>query len=222
MNFDGLKEAIISLLAGENVPVNPDRFQNDMTSLYSKDDVLTLMIHLGYLGYNSDERTCYIPNKEVRSSFVNSVDVNNMKETAIALQNADNLLKATWEQDEEKVAELIEEAHLETSHLQYNDENALSYTISLAYYTARNEYTLVRELPAGKGFADMAFIPKGDKPAMVVELKWDTDADTAISQIKEKKYPKGLEKYTDNMLLVGISYDTKNRKHSCKIEQLNG
>lgn len=222
MNFDGLKEAIISLLTGENVPVNPDRFQNDMTSLYSKDDVLTLMIHLGYLGYNSDERTCYIPNKEVRSSFVNSVDVNNMKETAIALQNADNLLKATWEQDEQKVAELIEEAHLETSHLQYNDENALSYTISLAYYTARNEYTLVRELPAGKGFADMAFIPKGDKPAMVVELKWDKDADTAISQIKEKKYPKGLEKYTDNMLLVGISYDTKNRKHSCKIEQLNG
>ena len=145
-----------------------------------------------------------------------------MKETAIALQNADNLLKATWEQDEEKVAELIEEAHLETSHLQYNDENALSYTISLAYYTARNEYTLVRELPAGKGFADMAFIPKGDKPAMVVELKWDKDADTAISQIKEKKYPKGLEKYTDNMLLVCISYDTKNRKHSCKIEQLNG
>lgn len=220
MNFDGLKEAIISLLAGENVPVNPDRFQNDMTSLYSKDDVLTLMIHLGYLGYNSDERTCYIPNKEVRSSFVNSVDVNNMKETAIALQNADNLLKATWEQDEEKVAELIEEAHLETSHLQYNDENALSYTISLAYYTARNEYTLVRELPAGKGFADMAFIPKGDKPAMVVELKWDKDADTAISQIKEKKYPEVLEKYTNNMLLVGISYDTKNRKHSCKIQKI--
>ena len=222
MNFDGLKEAIISLLAGENVPVNPDRFQNDMTSLYSKDDVLTLMIHLGYLGYNSDERTCYIPNKEVRSSFVNSVDVNNMKETAIALQNADKLLKATWDKDEEKVGKLIEEAHLETSHLQYNDENALSYTISLAYYTARNEYTLVRELPAGKGYADMAFIPKSDKPAMLVELKWDKDAETAITQIKEKKYPKGLEKYRDRLLLVGISYDTKTRKHSCKIEQIHG
>lgn len=112
MNFDGLKEAIISLLAGESVEVNPDRFQNDMTSLYSKDDVLTLMIHLGYLGYNSDERTCYIPNKEVRSSFVNSVDRNNMKETAIALENANKLLKATWNQEEETVAELIEEAHL--------------------------------------------------------------------------------------------------------------
>ena len=107
----------------------------------------------------------------------------------------------------------------QTSHLQYNDENALSYTISLGYYTARNEYTLIREMPSGKGYADIAFIPKTDKPAMIVELKCDKEAETSIQQIKEKNYQKGLEKYKDNMLLVGITYDNETRKHRCKIEK---
>ena len=219
MNYDGLKDAIIRLLAGESVLINPERFQNDMTSFAGKDDVLTLMIHLGYLGYNREDSTCYIPNKEVRSSFVNAIDQKNMGTTAIALENSQNLLKATLNKDEEKVAEYIEEAHLETSHLTYNDENALAYTISLAYYTARDRYTVVREYPGGKGFADLVFIPKKDEPAMIVELKWDESAETALTQIKEKKYPKGLEKYRDNLLLVGISYDRKSRKHTCRIEK---
>ena len=142
-----------------------------------------------------------------------------MGTTAIALENSQNLLKATMNKDEEKVAEYIEEAHLETSHLTYNDENALAYTISLAYYTARDRYTVVREYPGGKGFADLVFIPKKDEPAMIVELKWDESAETALTQIKEKKYPKGMEKYRDNLLLVGISYDRKSRKHTCRIEK---
>ena len=220
MNYDGLKDAIIQLLAGENVQINPERFQNDMTTFASKDDVLTLMIHLGYLGYDQEDKTCYIPNKEVRSSFVNAIDQKNMGITAIALKNSQELLKATFNKEEEKVAEYIEQAHLETSHLQYNDENALAYTISLAYYTARDQYTFVREYPAGKGFADMVFIPKKDGPAMIIELKWKKDAETAIKQIKEKKYPEGLKKYADNLLLVGISYDPKTRKHTCIIESI--
>ena len=219
MNYDGLKDAIIQLLAGENVPINPERFQNDMTTFASKDDVLTLMIHLGYLGYNQEESTCYIPNKEVRSSFVNAVDQKNMGTTAIALKNSQELLKATFNKEEEKVASYIEQAHLETSHLTYNDENALAYTISLAYYTARDSYTIVREYPTGKGYADIAFIPKKDVPAMLVELKWKKDAKTALTQIKEKQYPKVLEKYADNLLLVGINYDPKTRKHTCSIEK---
>ena len=205
MNYDGLKDAIIELLNGKNVSVDPVSFQNDMTSFSSKDDVLTLMIHLGYLGYNREDSTCYIPNKEVRSSFVNAIDQKNMGTTAIALENSQNLLKATLNKDEEKVAEYIEEA--------------LAYTISLAYYTARDRYTVVREYPGGKGFADLVFIPKKDEPAMIVELKWDESAETALTQIKEKKYPKGMEKYRDNLLLVGISYDRKSRKHTCRIEK---
>ena len=77
----------------------------------------------------------------------------------------------------------------------------------------------MREYPGGKGFADLVFIPKKDEPAMIVELKWDESAETALTQIKEKKYPKGLEKYRDNLLLVGISYDRKSRKHTCRIEK---
>lgn len=116
----------------------------------------------------------------------------------------------------------IEQAHFETSHLQYNDENALSYTISLALYAAVNFYIVYRELPAGKGYADMVYIPrKGfpDKPALIVELKWNKSAQGAISQIKSRQYMKALEDYKGNILLVGINYDQKTKEHSCKIEQ---
>lgn len=106
-----------------------------------------------------------------------------------------------------------------TSHIQYNDENALSYTIDLAYYAARDDYRVIRELPTGNGFANLAFIPKGNKPALLVELKWNKKAETAIAQIKEKKYPAVLEKYKNDLLLVGITYDKKTRKHTCKIER---
>ncbi|MEI3327357.1 MAG: AAA family ATPase [Thomasclavelia sp.] len=219
MNYDGLKDDVVKLLAGEEVYLNTDKFQNDMTTFKSKDDVLTLLIHLGYLGYNSSNQTCYIPNKEVTSSFIASIEDSSWNETTKALLNSRALLEATWNRDEELVAKYIEEAHLDTAILTYNNENALSYTISIAYIYARNHYTIIREMPSGKGYADMVFIPKDDKPAMIVELKWDYEAETAIDQIKEKKYPKGLEKYRDNLLLVGISYDKKSKKHSCKIEK---
>ncbi len=221
MNYDGLKDDIVKLLAGEHVAVQTTSFQNDMTTFDTKDDVLTLLIHLGYLGYNSSNQTCYIPNKEVIDSFVNSIRSSNWNETTKALLNSRALLEATWNRDEELVAKYIEEAHLDTAILTYNNENALSYTISIAYIYARNHYTIIREMPSGKGYADMVFIPKDDKPAMIVELKWDHEAETAIDQIKEKKYPKGLEEYRDNLLIVGISYDKKTKKHSCRIEEVN-
>ncbi len=219
MNFDGLKDDVIKLLAGENVPVQTSSFQNDMTTLKSKDDVLTLLIHLGYLGYNDSHQTCYIPNKEVVDSFVNSIRNSDWKETTKALLNSQKLLEATWNQDEEMVAKYIEEAHLDTSILIYNNENALAYTLSIAYIYARNHYTIIREMPTGKGFADMVFIPYHDKPAMIVELKWKQDVQTAITQIKEKKYPKELEKYKDNLLIIGITYDQQTKKHTCCIEK---
>jgi len=218
MNFDGLKDDVVKLLAGEHVPVQTSSFQNDMTTFKSKDDVLTLLIHLGYLGYNSEDRSCFIPNKEVTDSFINSIRNSDWQETTKALLNSQALLEATWNRDEESVAKYIEEAHLDTSILTYNNENALAYTISIAYMTARNDYTIVREMPSGKGFADMIFIPRYDKPAMVIELKWDQDANTAIQQIKEKNYPKVLEKYKEHLLLVGISYDKQTKKHVCQIE----
>ncbi|WP_294580652.1 AAA family ATPase [uncultured Thomasclavelia sp.] len=220
MNYDGLKEAVIELLSGESITINTNKFQNDMTTFKSKDDILTLLIHLGYLGYNQSNNSCYIPNKEVISAFVNSIEDSNWNETTVALLNSQKLLEATWNLDENTVAKYIELAHLDTSLLTYNNENALAYTIMLAHIAARNYYTIIREMPSGKGFADIAFIPLKDRPAMIVELKWNQDIKTAINQIKEKEYPKSLEHYKNNLLLVGINYDKKTKKHNCKIEKV--
>jgi len=223
MNYDGLKDSIIKMMAGGRQKVNTGSFQNDMTTFANADDVLTLLIHLGYLSYDFNEKEVFIPNMEILQEFVTTTTAENpWKEVIDSVKTSNELLNATWNMDENKVAGYIENAHLETSHIQYNDENALSYTISLAYYAARDYYTVYRELPTGKGFADMVFVPRKnhtDKPAMIIELKWDKDADTAISQIKEKNYPKSLLGYRDNLLLVGINYDRKTRKHECKIER---
>ena len=74
MNFDGLKDDIIKMLAGEHVQVNTSKFQNDMHIVRSKNDVLTVLIHLGYLTYDEDEQECFIPNKEVRDVLVNAYE----------------------------------------------------------------------------------------------------------------------------------------------------
>ena len=223
MNFDGLRDDVLSMLAGEHVPVNTGSFTNDMTTFRTEDDVLTLLIHLGYLGYDAENRCIFIPNNEVRAEYVNAITVSDWGEVSKALKNSADTLKAIWQKCPEKVANGIRAAHFETAHIQYNDENALSYTISLALYAARNFYTIQRELPGSKGFADLVFLPRKrfpDKPALVVELKWDKSAAGAIQQIKEKEYCKSLEEYRGNILLVGINYDKKTREHECEIEEL--
>jgi len=139
-----------------------------------------------------------------------------------AINTSGNLLKATWRMDAVAVANYISMAHEETSHLNYSDENALSYVVSLAYYAARDYYTIIREMPTGRGYADMVFLPRinhTDKPAMVVELKWDKSAEGAVEQIREKKYPSALEGHAGKVLLVGINYDKKTREHTCVIEE---
>ena len=150
MNFEGLRDDILSMIAGETVPVNTRSFTNDMTTFRTEDDVLTLLIHLGYLGYYYADKTVFIPNEEIRSEYVSAVAVSDWGEVSKALKNSADTLQAVWQGREKQVAEGIRRAHFETSHLQYNDENALSYTISLALYAARNFYTVHREFPGGK------------------------------------------------------------------------
>ena len=222
MNFAGLRDDILSMLAGERVSVNIGSFTNDMTTFRTEDDVLTLLIHLGYLGYDFDHKCVFIPNNEVRGEYVNAITVSDWGEVSKALKNSADTLEAIWLKRPERVAIGIEQAHFETSHLQYNDENALSYTISLALYAARNFYTIYRELPTGKGFADLVFLPRkkfAEKPAIVVELKWNKSAQGAIEQIKNKQYGKSLEDYQGRLLLVGVNYDRSTRVHSCTIEE---
>ena len=223
MNMDGLKDAIVRMLAGESVIVNTGTFTNDMTTFASKDDVLTLLVHLGYLTYDNEKHTVSIPNREVAQEYINAISTMNWYEVITSVNDSRKLLEAMWEMDEEKVAEGIDKAHEEISILQYNDENSLSCTINLAFYFAREFYTLVREMPSGKGFADICMIPRkkyADKPAAVIELKWDKSAGGAIEQIKEKRYTAALSEYQGNILLVGINYDKTSKKHFCKIEKV--
>ncbi len=222
LNMDGLKDAVIKMLAGESVEINPGTFANDMTTFSNRDDVLTLLVHLGYLTFNAENSRVSIPNKEVSMEYINAISTMSWGEVMRSVTASKKLLESLWDMDAEAVAEGIDRAHEEISILKYNDENSLSCTINLAFYFAREYYTIIRELPTGKGFADICLIPRqlhADKPAVVIELKKDKDAEGAIAQIKQKNYVKALESYRGNLLLVGINYD-KDKKHTCVIEKM--
>ena len=215
MNMDGLKDAIVGMLAGESIRINTGTFSNDMTTFATRDDILTLLVHLGYLTYDGILESVSIPNKEVSKEYVNAISTMDWKEVITSVEESRRLLESLWNMDGEAVAEGIDRAHREISILQYNDENSLSCTINLAFYFAREYYTIIRECPSGKGFADICFIPRklhADKPAAVIELKWNKSAKGAIDQIKEKQYIDALKDYEGNLLLAGINYDreTKN------------
>ncbi|MCD8371078.1 MAG: ATP-binding protein [Clostridiales bacterium] len=228
MGFDGLKDAIIKMLGGERVSVRISTFQNDITSLKDKNDVLTLLIHLGYLAYDSEKRETYIPNFEVAEAFEDAVSGTEWGAVGKALSDSERLLEATLAKDAESVADALEQIHSSVSSvLNYNNEASLSCAITIAYYTAKRYYSIVRELPVGKGFADLAFLPRRgtDKPAMIIELKYARDADTAIQQIHENRYDGDLKEYFGNLLLVGINYDkdakgANAKRHSCLIEKV--
>lgn len=222
LNYEGLKDDIIHMLAGGRCKVNPTMFQNDMSVIRSKDDVLTVLIHLGYLSYNWRKDECYIPNHEVAGEMVNAVKSNNWKSVVDSLQKSEQLLQATLDGDAEAVAQGVDAAHDEnTSILSYNDENSLACVLSIAYYYARNGYVMHRELASGKGFADIALLPRKnvDSPAIILELKVNKDADTAIDQIRRKQYPAKVAEYADRLLLVGINYDRATKQHTCRIER---
>ena len=222
MDCNSIKNDVISMVAGEHIPVNVSKFTNSRI-VNSKDDVFTALIHLGYLGYNYSDKTCFIPNYELLQEWINVLEDTPDYESVVELiKDSKRLLEATWNGDEEAVAEGVGKAHMEAcSILGYNNEGSFQSALHLAYYYAKSYYTIINELPAGKGFADCAFIPyKPNVPAIIIELKKDDTVDTAIDQIKERKYPEALEKYKDNLLLVAISYDSKTKEHRCKIEKI--
>ena len=217
MNFDGLKTAIIEMLSGASVEVDVSSFQNDMTSFSNKDDVLTYLIHLGYLAYNQTTETAFIPNEEIRQELIKATKRKKWDELVAFQRESVELLDATLDMDCELVENTIEKIHMEyVSMIQYNDENSLSSVLAIGYLSAMQYYFKpIRELPSGRGFADFVFIPKleyaMDYPALIVELKWNKNVETAIEQIRTKKYPASIEQYTGEILLVGINYDKKTK-----------
>ena len=224
-DFDGLNEAVSLLLAGESIPVDIRSFQNDMYSMQRKDDILTLLVHLGYLGYLFDTKEIYIPNKEVFDEFVTAMTVEGKwKKTIEAVQQSKELLNLTISGKADEVAEHIERVHRESCDPKhYNNEQALRYTVLISYFYAREKYTVIQEMPAGNGFADILLLPNFQNPTgipIIIELKYDKSADSAIKQIKDRHYPDAVKDY-DRMLLVGINYDkdSPDKKHECVIEE---
>ena len=226
MDFDGLRSAIIDMLSGDAVKVIPYFFQNDMISFRDKDDVLTLLIHLGYLAYNQKRSQAFIPNEEIRFEFAMATKVNKWSELISFQKESRALLEAVLDNETEAVSEILEKIHNQyTSVIEYNDENSLSSVLTIAFLGTLDYYFKpVRELPTGRGFADFVYIPKPvyreDYPALVVELKWNKSAQTALQQIKEKRYAESLQDYAGKILLVGINYDKKTKEHTCSIDKL--
>ena len=225
MDFDGLKQAIIEMISGSTVEVDTGTFQNDTVSFSSRDDVITYLIHLGYLAYDQRKQCAFIPNEEIRQELLAATKKTKWNELQEFEYQSEQLLEATLDREETLVADYIEQIHMEyASAIQYHNENSLSSVLTIAYLSAMKYYFKpIRELPTGRGFSDFVFIPKEeyrvDYPALVVELKWNKSAHTALQQIKDKKYPESLLQYTGNILLVGINYDKKSKAHECVIEE---
>lgn len=227
-DYNGLTKTVAELIGGVDVKVNTTGFANDLTTFRGKDDVLTLMIHLGYLSYDSVKKTVRIPNEEIKQEFQRSIHEVKHEATLKRLEESEQLFADTIQKNEEAVAAQIEKVHSEeTAALHYNKEDSLRSVIKLAYYTYRDHYLQFEELPAGEGIADILYIPRPDShwPALVVELKWNKSAGGAIDQILKKKYPSILENLDCPILLVGISYDKDakagEKRHSCRIVEYN-
>ena len=231
MNQDDLQEDIARLTAGERIIVDPDSFQNDVETFTCKDDVLTLLIHLGYLTYEEvhdsyDESDdvltgfAWIPNEEVRMEFGKILRKAKHKTLAGLIRKSDKLLENTLAGNSEAVAKGIQDIH-DSAYAPtfYNDEQSLRYVVKMAYLSCVDQYAKVEELPSGYGIADVVFLPKksSNLPAMVIELKWNQSDEGAIQQILDRNYPKVLEQFGGEILLVGISYDERLKKHSCTI-----
>ena len=222
LDYDGTKSAVLEMLSDREVPVKVVDFKNRLDEIKTKDNVLTYLIHLGYLNYDKKTKLCRIPNQEIKEEWMSALqDADNFSKIAEMIRDSDQLLYLAQNGVAEEVAAALDKAHTEvTSALNYNFESSLQAAIIFAFYTARTKYTIIQELPAGYGFADIGFIPINKKdPAMIIELKCNHDADTAIKQIKNKNYPKAFKNYMDNLLLIGVNYDKTTKIHECVIEK---
>lgn len=228
LDFDGLGKTVAELVGGGETPVDINGFANDMETFRNRDDVLTLLIHLGYLAYDEETGKAHIPNEEIRLEFARAVRQVKRDDTLRRVRESGQLIDDTVHGREEAVARQLEKIHEEESPLYYNNEQALRSVIKRAYFSYGDEYMMFEELPAGSGYADIVYLPRKGSilPALLIELKWNQSAQGAIEQIKEKRYPEAIRDYGGDVLLVGISYDRDapagERKHHCRIERYEG
>ena len=222
-NYEGIREDIVTMVGGGEVDVDAGTFINTLDAIESKDDVFTYLIHLGYLAYNREEKTCSIPNGEIRLEWERALKRTvNYRPIVKMIENSKHLLAATLEGDADAVAETLDKAHRDvTSPLTYNNEGSMQSAIGLAYFYARTQYTVVKEFHSGKGYADMAFLPYvPNRIPMVVEFKIDQNPERGLKQIAENCYTDAFADLHGTVVLVAISYNKKDKSHSCKIERV--
>lgn len=224
-DFDGLREAVIRMLSGGRIPVSVYGCRNDMYTFRDKDQIITTLIHLGYFAYDADTQEAYVPNKEIREIFYRYMEMNQNDSLSVFLNHSKEALSAVLGAEQERVAALVQKVHDDfIPSIEYNDENSLSCTVTIALLASFAYYQRpIREFPCGKGFADLVYLPLPQcpqRPVIVVELKWNQSADTAIAQIREKRYPDSLRDYYGEILLVGISYEKKTKEHTCVISRI--
>ena len=224
LDLSGIKESLERILAGERQRVRALRFGFAIKSIGSDEELLTLLIHLGYLSYDVEEMTVSLPNKEIRMEFIEALRGSKTHQQLSAMvRTSDRLVEATIGRDEQTVAEIMGQLHTSTAGPDfYNNEQALRSALKLGYLSAIDDFVQIQELPTGKGYADLVLLPRrhSSKPAIVVELKWNHPVHAAISQIHERDYPAAVRDFTEDILLVAITYDEKTKAHSCKIEKL--
>ena len=222
MDFDGILQDVKTMIGGGSVEVNVNSYLNTMTDFHSKDDVFTYLIHLGYLAYDETEMQCYIPNREVREQWIFSIQNSpDYKIVTELVKSSMQLVKSTIEGDADAVAKALDKSHEQIcNNLNYNNEGTFQSVICLAYFYANTQYTIVKEMPAGKGVADVVMIPYVPNiPALVIELKRNKCELTALNQIRAKNYGAALEKYSGDLLFVGVNYDETTKEHKCIIEK---
>ena len=224
MNMDGVLDSILFMLSGEKIPLNTHGCKNDMHTFANKDQVITTLVHLGYIAYDNQTQEAYIPNKEVQRVFENYAAYGYPDRFTKFAGYSQEVLISIEHENAERVAELLQIMHNEfVSSIRYHDENSLCCVIMIAMLASLKTYhKAIRKFPCGKGFADLVYLPLHkdiNKPAIIMELKWNKSAETAITQIKERQYPKALEDYAGEILLVGIDYQKETKEHTCVIER---
>ena len=231
MNFDGIKDDIIRLIEGNVIQFNCQTFQNDMVSIKNENDILSLLVCLGYLGCVDDggnDRAAYVPNKEIKTALAALVKSQPWFNSMPIIERSELLFNAITSLDGNKTAEIITQIHNSpnVSLLNYNREESMVFClISGLMWRTEREYECYRELQTGKGSADLIYAPKRSMnlPILLIEFKYGLNAEEAMNQIKEKEYFSRYRDgdYPNDVLLIGINYDPKTKEHQCLIEKLN-
>ncbi|MCD8076354.1 MAG: ATP-binding protein [Lachnospiraceae bacterium] len=221
-----VKKDVALMVAGEAVSARVEEFAATSMNLTTRNEILSAMVVYGFLNY--EDGKVHIPNRELMDEFAKTIrERENLGYINRLAVESERMLNATMKGDTKTMEEILQFAHdTETPLLDYNDETELTAIVNLVYLAARDSYYVERENKAGEGYTDFIFYPErtGDD-GIILELKVDDTPETAIAQIKDRKYILKFQgkmaerkRHTGRVLLVGIGYDKKKKEHRCRIE----